>query len=166
MGYLVGVPLLALLAVLQATVFGQFRLLDGAPDLILLAVVAWALTGQKVQAMVFGLAGGLMLDLFSGIPLGATSIALILSAFLVSFTEESFWEAHLLMPLTAVLVTSLIFHAVNLLVLLLMGRLPEINYALTQVILPSVFVNVILALPSAQLAESLEQSLYPPEVGI
>lgn len=166
MGYLVGVPLLAMLAVLQATVFGQFRLLDGAPDLMLLGVVAWALTGQKKQAMVFGLLGGLLLDLFSGIPLGATSIALILAAFLVSFTEESFWEAHLLMPLAAVLVTSLIYHAINLLVLLLLGRLPDLDYALAQVVLPSVFLNVILALPLTQFVESVEQSLYPPEVGI
>ena len=166
MGYLIGIPLLAGLAVLQATLFGQLRLLDGAPDLLLLAVVTWALTGKQRQAMTFGLIGGLFLDLFSGFPLGASALALILVAFLVSLTEGSFWEAHFLMPLSAVLIASLIYHGMNLLVLLLMGRLPDLNFAFTQVILPSVFLNLVLALPVAQLAESLEMSLYPPEVGI
>ncbi|MFP3853973.1 MAG: rod shape-determining protein MreD [Anaerolineales bacterium] len=166
MGYILGVPILGLLTVLQATIFGQFRLLDGAPDLILLATIGWALTGQRVQAMTFGLIGGLLLDLFSGLPLGASSIALVLAAFLVSLIEGRFWEAHLLMPLAAVLGTSIVFHGINLLVMLLLGRLPVLSYALTQVVLPSVFLNVVLALPVAQIAESLESSLYPPEVGI
>jgi rod shape-determining protein MreD len=166
MGYVVGIPLLAALAILQATIFGQFRLLAGAPDLVLLAVVGWSLTGQTRQALTFALVGGLLLDLFSGIPLGASAAGLILATFLVSLSEESFWEAHLLMPLAAVLATSLIFHAFNLLVLFLLGRLPDLSFALSQVILPSLFLNVVLALPAAQLAESLEASLYPPEVGI
>ena len=166
MGFLLGVPLLGLLAVRQATILGQFRLRDGAPDLILLATIGWALTGQRVQAMTFGLIGGLFLDLFSGLPLGSSSIALILAAFLVSLIEGRFWEAHLLMPLAAVLGTSIVFHGINLMVMLLLGRLPDLGYALAQVVLPSIFLNVVLALPVTQIAENLEASLYPPEVGI
>lgn len=166
MAILLGIPLLALLAVLQSTVFGTFRVLDGAPDLVLLAVVGWALTGRARQSMALGLVGGVILDLLSGTPIGANAIGLILIAYLVSLSEGRFWEAHFLMPLAAVLGASLLYHAAAVFVLVLLGRTPDWSYALTRVVLPSVFLNLLLALPVAQAAESLEATLYPPEVGI
>jgi rod shape-determining protein MreD len=166
MAVLLGIPTLALLAVLQSTVLGTFRVLDGAPDLILLAVVAWALTGRARQSMALGLIGGVLLDLLSGTPLGASAIGLILVAYLVSLSEGRFWEVHFLMPLAAVLGASLIYHAAALIVLVLLGRTPDWTYAFTRVVLPSTFLNLLLVLPVAQAAESLEATLYPPEVGI
>ncbi len=166
MAYLIGLPVLLLLAVLQASVLSGMRLLDGAPDLVLLAVVAWALTGQTRQAMVGGLVGGLILDLLSGLPLGATGMILVVIVYLVSLTAGRFWEAHLLMPLTTVLWTSLAYHALTLVVLLLLGRSIDPAFALGRVILPSVFLNLVLALPASQAANSLAQTLYPPEVRI
>lgn len=164
--YLIGIPLLALLSVLQATVFTQVRILDGAPDLVLLAVVAWAITGHSRQAMSLGFIGGVLLDLLSGLPLGVTSLPLILSAYLVSFGEGRFWEVHFLMPLGAVLAASIVYHGVGLGVLFALGRPPELGFALSRVVLPSVVLNLLLALPVAQLTQGLEQRLYPPEVGI
>lgn len=166
MAILLGTPVLALLAILQSTIFGSLRLLDGAPDLILLAVVGWALTGRARQSMALGLIGGALLDLLSGTPIGASAITLILIAYLVSLSEGRFWEAHFLMPLAAVLVASLLYHAGALIVLVLLGRTPDWSYALTRVVLPSTFLNLLLALPVAQATESIEETLYPPEVGI
>lgn len=166
MAYLIGVPSLALLAVLQATVFARYRLLDGAPDLVLLAVVAWALTGRARQSMTLAMIGGLLLDLLSGYPLGVSALSLILVAFLVSLSEGRFWEAHFLMPLAAMLAASLIYHLGDLGMLLVAGRTPDWEFALARVLLPSVFLNLLLVLPVAQAVESLESVLYPPEVGI
>ena len=166
MAYLVGVPLLVILAILQATVLANMRLLDGAPDLILLAVVAWALTGRTRQAMTGGLIGGLLIDLLSGLPLGVTAIVLVVVVYLVSLTVGRFWEAHLLMPLTTVLWSSLLYHGLSLAVLLVLGLSVDPVYALGRVILPSTFLNLLLALPAAQAAGSLGDTLYPPEVQI
>ncbi|HEX9797071.1 MAG TPA: rod shape-determining protein MreD [Anaerolineales bacterium] len=166
MGYLIGIPLLALLAVLQTTVLGRFRLLDGAPDLILLASVAWALTGRSQQAMALALIGGLLLDTLSGYPLGVSSIMLVLVAYLVSLSEVRFWEAHFLMPLAAVLLGSVVYYVGNLGVLAALGRSPDLGLALTRVILPGTFLNLVLALPASQAARAVEATLYPPEVGI
>lgn len=164
--YLLGVPILAALVVLQATVLGQIRVLDGAPDLVLLAVVGWALTGRAKQAMTLALIGGLLLDLLSGLPLGVSALPLILCAYLVGLGKGRFWEAHFLMPLGAVLGASIVYHGVQLGVLFVLGRLPELAFAVSRVVLPSAVLNVLLALPTAQLAQGLEQRLYPPEVGI
>jgi rod shape-determining protein MreD len=116
--------------------------------------------------MIWGLIGGLFLDQLSGIPLGTSAIILILIAYLVSFTEGRFWEANLLMPMGVMIVFSLLYHFLNLLIMWLLGKPIDLSYSLIRVILPSTFLNLILALPASQLIRSLSRSLYPPEVNI
>ena len=166
MAYVLGIPLLILLAIFQSTLLGTFQFLDGRPDLILLAVIGWGLAGGSEEAMVWGLAGGVFLDMVSGIPIGTTSIILILIGTLVSLFEGRIWEANFLMPLGATLAGSLLFHILSLGVILLMGREIDWTYAFTRVILPSTFINLLLALPITQALKSLRSRLYPPEVEI
>jgi rod shape-determining protein MreD len=164
--YLIGVPFLLTLAILQSSVFSQLTLLDGRPDLVLLAVLSWSLVGHHVEAMLLGMIGGLFLDLLSGLPFGSHAIALILVIYLVSFFEGRFWEAHLLMPLSVSLIASLIFHGLEIGTILLMGRSFDVTHVMTRIILPSTFLNLVLAIPASQLAAGLRSRLYPPEVEI
>ena len=166
MATLIGIPLLALLAILQSVIFNDLTLLDGRPDLILLTVVAWGINGRSREAMIWGLLGGLFLDQLSGIPLGTSSIILILIAYLVSFMEGRFWEANFLMPMGVMMIFSLIYHLFNIVIMWLLGKPMDVSFLAVRVILPSTFLNLILALPVSQLIRSLSRSLYPPEVNI
>ena len=166
MAYILGFPLLILLAIFQSTLLGTFQFLEGRPDLILLAVIGWGLAGGSEEAMVWGLAGGVFLDMLSGVPIGTTSIILILIGALVSLFEGRIWEANFLMPLGTTLAGSLLFHILSLGVILLMGREVDWAYAFSRVILPSTFINLLLALPIAQALKGLRIRLYPPEVEI
>ena len=166
MAYILGFPLLILLAIFQSTLLGTFQFLEGRPDLILLAVIGWGLAGGSEEAMVWGLAGGVFLDMLSGVPIGTTSIILILIGTLVSLFEGRIWEANFLMPLGTTLAGSLLFHILSLGVILLMGREVDWTYAFSRVILPSTFINLLLALPIAQALKGLRIRLYPPEVEI
>lgn len=164
MAYLIGIPLLALLAILQSTMFADFGFYEGRPDLVLLAVVGWALTGEGRQAMVWGFIGGIFLDTLSALPLGTSSIALIFVAYLVSLYARRIWEVNLLMPLGVTLVASLLFHSVLLIALLFVGRQVQLEYAYIRVILPSTFINLLLTLPVSQGLAGLQRWLYPPEI--
>lgn len=166
MAYLIGVPLLATLAILQSAVLSGVRLLDGQADLVLLAVVAWGLAERWSEALVWGMIGGLLVDLFSGVPFGTTSVILVVIAYLGSFMEGRFWGAHVFVQMGLVLIASLVYHLYGLAVLLLMGRTVDLSMALTRVLLPSTFLNLLLALPAVQLARSLRATLFPPEVKI
>jgi rod shape-determining protein MreD len=165
-GTLIGIPLLAFLAVLQSTILSHIRLLDGRPDAILLAVVVWSIAGRTNEAMVWGFIGGAFLDLYSGVPFGSTSIALVIVAYLVSFPEGRFWESHVVMPLGVMLVASTIFHLLGIGTLLTIGQPIDFDSALTRVLLPSTFMNLVLVLPALQLANGMVERLFPPEVKI
>ncbi len=164
MTYLVGIPVIAFLVAMQSSLVSHLRLLDGRPDLVLLAVVGWALTGRGREAMVLGFMGGLLLDSYSLVPLGWTASVLVVVAVLVSYSEGRFWGVNPLMQLAAVLVASVLFHLAGILVVLLMGRELDLTLAFSRVVLPSAFLNLLLALPTAQLADALRNSLFPPPV--
>jgi hypothetical protein len=50
--------------------------------------------------------------------------------------------------------------------LLISGHPIDLGLAASRVVLPSLFLNLVFALPAAQLATSLQRSLFPPEVAI
>lgn len=166
MAYAIGLPLMALLAILQSAVATQLRLADGQADLVLVAIVAWALTGRSQEAMVLGLVGGLFLDLLSALPLGSTALALVLVAYAVSLTEGRLWGAHLLTPLGVVFAASLFFSAYTLLASVLVGARVDLTGLASRVVLPGLFLNMLMAVPAAQLASGLRRVLFPPEVEI
>jgi len=166
MVYLIGIPLLAILAILQSVVFNDLTFFDGSPDLILLVVVAWGLIGRSREAMIWGLIGGLFLDQLSGMPLGTTAIILIIIAYLVSFTEGRFWEANFLMPMIVMVFFSFLYYALNMIILWLLGKPLDLTESLIRIILPSAFLNLLLVFPASQLIKSLSRSFYPPEVNI
>jgi rod shape-determining protein MreD len=166
MSYLIGILLLAFLAILQSVVFNDITLLEGRPDLILLPVVAWGIHGRSRDAMIWGLIGGLFLDLLSGLPLGTSAIILIVIAYLVSFTEGRFWEANFLMPMGVMILFSFLYHLLNLMIVWILGKQIDLSYTFVRLILPSVFLNLILALPASQLIKSISNAIYPPEVNI
>lgn len=164
MSYLVGIPAIGVLVVIQSSLVSHLRLLDGRPDLVLLAVVGWALTGRGREAMVLGFIGGLLLDSFSQVPLGWSAAVLVLIAAMISYSEGQFWGVNPLMQLAAVLVASVLFQLAGMLAVLLIGRPIDFGLALSRIVLPSAFLNLLLALPTAQAAEALRNALYPPPV--
>jgi rod shape-determining protein MreD len=166
MAYLISLPILVILTILQSSVFNDLTLLDGRPDLVFLFVVAWGINGRSREAMIFGLLGGLFLDLLSGVPLGITSIILVTTAYLVSFTEGRFWEANFLMPMGVTVGTSIFFHLLSIFILTILGKSIDFDFAILRVMLPSTFLNLLLALPITELVKSFIKSIYPHEVRI
>ncbi len=164
MAYVIGIPLLTLLAILQSVLMGYFELLDGRADLVLVAVVSWSLTRRSEEAMVLGVIGGFALDLLSGLPFGSSALILLIVTFLVSFLEGRFWEAHLLMPLGVMLVASLTYHMLSTFMIMILAQDISFAYVFRRIILPSTFLNVVIALPASQLASALHYRLFPQEV--
>jgi rod shape-determining protein MreD len=164
--FVVGIPFLAVLAALQSGLVGHLRLLDGRPDLVLLAIVSWSLTGRGREGILLGFIGGLFLDSFSEIPLGVSSASLVLIAAMVSYSEGQFWGANPLMQVAAVLSSSALFYAIGLLAIVLAGRQPDLLTALSRIVLPGIFLNLVLALPAIQLGDSLHSTLFPERVAV
>lgn len=166
MGYVVGLPLLAFAAVLQATLLPQLPLFGGTVDLVLLLSLSWTLAGEWRGGPIWALMGGLCLDLLSGGPFGANALGLVVVAYAASLTEGRIWNSHVLLPLAAALVGTVMYHVIYLLTLAVTGYSVSWSLSLTQVTLPTVLLNTFLMLPIYQLMRWLHSVVHPAAVRI
>ena len=135
------------MAMLQASALPSFMPGGIAPDLMLLLVVSWSLLRGARASIPLALAGGLLLDLLSGGPFGAATIALLVAGVIIGLEElnlfrDSFW----LPPLAGGLAT-VIYDGAFLVVLLLSGRPLQPVQTLLQVVLSAVLLNAVLMYP-------------------
>ncbi len=162
--YLVGFPLLILAAVAQSAILARYHFFSGSPDLVLLIVLSWTLTGDSLGGVGWGFLGGLCLDVLSGGPLGATALGLTLAAYFTSLTEGRFWGSHILLPLAVALLGTLGFHLVSLVSLAVTGHLVDWGGSLARVVLPSALLNTCLMLPVYYALRWVHAQVYPAEV--
>lgn len=139
------IPLLTSVALVQTVLLSRVNLWGARPDLMLLVVLVWAVVRGVDEGLVWGFVGGLILDLFSGGPLGATVLAL-LSVVLLAGQP---WGQGLSSPVARLLLPALIgvivYHLVLLFVLGWTGHAVDWAFALLRVAGPSALLNTLLA---------------------
>jgi rod shape-determining protein MreD len=144
--WFLAVPLLALLALLQSTIFRQILFLDGSLDLLLVAVTCWSLL-RPDEGLVWALLAGLFADLYSGGPFGITSIAYLLVAICVGALHGRLWTNSPMAVMAIALFGTVISHLASIAMLILFGHSLEVGYLLTYVTLPTAFLNTICSVP-------------------
>ncbi len=117
---------------------------------MLLVVLAWAVVRGVDEGLMWGFIGGLIVDLLSGGPLGATALALLAVALAGRPWGRGAVTVPVLGPpvISFLLLTFLgvvVYHLVLLFVLAWTGHAVDWRFALTQVVGPSALLNVALA---------------------
>lgn len=110
---LYAMPLILLLAaLLQSTVATRLVIRGVKPDIVLILVVVSALIYGGKAGVLWAFFGGIGLDLFSGGPLGISSLGLMLAALLAGSGHRVLSRYHLLVPLSASALGTLIYGVV------------------------------------------------------
>jgi rod shape-determining protein MreD len=138
------VPLFALIAVVQATLVPLLPTGAAKPDIMLLIVVAWGIVRGGGEAALWGLAGGLFLDLLSGVPFGVQTLGLGAIGLLADLMETNFFRSNVLLPLAAIFVATLLYHILQAAILQTFGYPINWDPFLLSVILPSAIFNTLL----------------------
>jgi rod shape-determining protein MreD len=141
--YLV-LPLLIIIALVQTTLLPIFLPGPVRPDLMLMVVVGWGVVHGNGQAMLWGLGGGLLLDLFSGAPFGLHTFGLGAIGWLADTLQTNFFRSNILIPLATIFVATLLYHIGQAAVMQLLGY--TINWAVYvfNVVLPTAILNTAL----------------------
>ncbi len=161
---LVAIPVLGLAIVLQTSIIERINLLNGAADLVLLIVAAWCLQERSKGTWFWGAAAGLLVGFVSGIPWYIYLAGYLIVVALARVLAHRVWQAPLLAMFTVTL-----FGTMVLLMLAYMERsllvvsLP-FNLSFVQIILPSILLNMLMAIPVHSLVRDLANRLYPAEV--
>jgi len=137
-------PLLAIIALLQATVMPHLVLWGIFPNLSLVFVSSWGLLRGSGEGVIWGFIAGATLDLFSGAPFGTSTLALISVGALSGQAQKSPLHAHVTLPLVTVFVASVLYGFVFLLLRQIGGQTVLWWDTLVRVILPTAALNAVL----------------------
>ncbi len=163
---LISLPVLSLMVMFQTAILSRVHLLHGTVDLILLAVLAWALQERVTSAWFWSLIGGLMIGLFTALPFGALLVCYLTLTALALFLKSRIWKAPILAMFVATFVGTLLIHAVSLGLLIFKGTPLPVLDSLNLVTLPSLILNLLLAAPMYVFMGDLASWLYPKEIEV
>jgi rod shape-determining protein MreD len=162
--YLVGLFLFGILAILQSTIVSTTPLLLGTADLILLFIVAWALQDRVDSSWQWCLIGGIFASLYSALPFGAFIVAYLLCVGIARLIKHRIWKAPFLAMLAAIFISTIVSQLIAFLSRTLLGVSLSLLDVFNLILLPSLLLNLILAIPVFSIMRDLAHWLYPEEL--
>lgn len=156
--YILSVMVLLLMALTESSVLPAALGNNIRPNLVLVAsAVLAALSGRDGFAWALG--GGLMLDLMSSVPLGLTSLSLLVGNAVATVLDRAPIPSRLFRATTWVAIVTVVSHGIILIGLSISGRNVDVGYATTAVILPLMLLNPVLAIPTYVILSSIQGRL-------
>ena len=174
MGRYLSIGVLGLAAALSASFMPQFiafvvALLSnitpvlnnvrGQPSLVLLLVICWSLRSSLADGFFWALVGGIMLDLLSILPLGASSAALVLVVFVVNGVAQQLFRLRIIFLLIVTALATVFIIMYNLFALVLLGNSYDFPSVVRLILIPTMIYNLIAVLPVYAFVRLLQRRL-------
>lgn len=163
MANLIAISSLIVVAILQTTVVVRVNILHGAADLVLITLLAWIIHEQKDSLWRWGILVGGLIGLASALPIWLILIEYMLVVWLIRAIQARVWQAPLLILFSSVFGGTFIINIMDFLFLWVSGVEFNFNEVFNLVILPSLILNVILALPIFAIMGELAKQVFPLE---
>ncbi|PKN99553.1 MAG: hypothetical protein CVU42_07520 [Chloroflexi bacterium HGW-Chloroflexi-4] len=164
MGTLLAFPIIFILILLQTTLFSQVTLLHGSVDLVLLWIAAWSLQKQVRSTWFWAFLAAIAVAYISAMPWFVPVVCYPLATLFAKWVNKRVWQSPLLMMFLVTLVISIVSNGLSYIALAISGVSIPINTGLVQVMIPSVLINLLLALPVFAIVRDTAQWVYPLEV--
>jgi len=161
MAIVIALPILSFLLVLQSAVFSRIVLLKGTADLVLIALIAWAVQKRVKTAWYWCIIGGLLVSYVSALPLGAVFIGYILAVGFALILRQQVWQVPILAMFIATIVGTILVQMVAYASLRISGTGIPFWQSINLILIPSILINTVLAIPFYALFNDLAKWLYP-----
>lgn len=162
--HLVCAFLLVVFYMLQTAIFSQMPLVSGTADLILLFFAACSFQEEVKNSWVWVVIGGFIISAISAMPMYAPLIGYLGVFGISKILQRRVWQAPLLAMFIVTLLGTLFQQFVYVIVLQVNGVPIAWGESLDAVILPSVLLNLIFALPMYALVDDVMGRMSPSEV--
>ncbi|GIV77149.1 rod shape-determining protein MreD [Litorilinea aerophila] len=150
--YYLMIPLLVVAGLFQSSAAPHISIRGIKPDLVLLVVLVGTLLYGHRPGITWAFIGGIILDLFSGGPMGSSSLSLMLAALVAGMGHRTLSRFNLFVPLGACLLGTLVYATAYLSILGLLRSFNLANYylpfwtTLQHVVAPAMLYNATLML--------------------
>lgn len=146
---------------LQVAGISRLPLVHGTADLTLLVLIAWGIHSRSRFAWMWAIVGGAFIGIFSQVNWLAIVIPYFVILVFTQLLHGRFWNSPILAMLLVTIFGTMIAQFATMLVLFFMEIPISFNLAFSEIILPSIFLNLILALPVFFMVRDLSRWIYP-----
>jgi len=161
MDLVIAIPVFILTAMLQVAGISRLPLIHGTADLSLLVLIAWGIHSRSSLAWVWAIIAGIVNVFYSQVNWLAIILPYTVILVITRLFHGRFWNSPILVMLLMTIIGSILVQATTLLVLFFQEIPFNLNQAFSEIMLPSIFLNLILALPVYFLVKDLSFRLYP-----
>jgi len=163
MAILISVPILLLLLILQTTVAGEITLIHGTVDLILLWLAAWGLNSKDKSGYLLAVLAGGLVSYVSALPWYVYLFGYLSVIILARFVYRRLWQSPMLSMFAITLVSSIVLYLLTMIGLRINGTEYPLQISLISVIIPSIFLNLLMAIPIFVIVRDLSGWVYRSE---
>lgn len=146
---------------LQYGAVSRTPLLSGTADLVLLYIAAWSLHQQSKRFWILALIFAAIIGGISINPFFLPVVVYMAVYYAGSFIKGQVWQTPLLAMFLLTFTGTLLLHIGYLGVLFFEGQAFDWRVVLTQITLPSVLLNMLLAIPVHAIVTELVRIVYP-----
>ena len=163
---LVAIPLLGLVVIVQSAIVPEFALLAGYADVLLVLLAAWALQEGVTTALHWALLGSLMISLLSHLPWFIYAAGYVGVVLLARSLQRRVWQVPLLAMFSVTFLGTLVMHLLSFAYLQLLGGSLSFSDAMGLVTLPSLLLNLLIAIPLFGMMRDLARWVFPTPEGV
>jgi cell shape-determining protein MreD len=156
-------PVLGLALMIQIGIISRVYLLSGSADVFLVILVTWSLQSKVRTAWFWALVAGMLVGYVSGLPWYLVLVGYLIIIGLSYLLQQRIWQSLLLEVFIMILLGTMINHVLSIGYLVIIGT--DINFVevLSLITLPSILLNLILAIPIYFLIRDLANWIHPSE---
>lgn len=152
--------LILLFTSVQLAVVSRLPLQHGMADIVLLLIIAWSLNRQAKHFYIPALIAGAVITFISSVPVPGVLVSYMLAAVLTRVLVNRLWEMPIFSMLIITIVATISQHLIYIITSQIRGIPIPLTQSLNQITLPSVFLNVILALPVYLIVQDVQKYVY------
>lgn len=160
------VPLAMFVSVMmvQNTIVTRLNMLYGAADLMMLVLLSWLLQVTEPSQMRWALVAGVLVGVSSALPIWVPILGYLILAGAITFVQRQLWQVPIWLLLISTFVGSFLIYGMESVYLWIAGVPLDLVEVLNIVILPSLVLNMLMALPVYGLVGEVAKTVYPREV--
>jgi len=158
---LIAVPVILIAVIIQMSVISNLPLLGGYGDLPLVMLAAWALQQEVDTAWHWAVAVGIFVGFISGVNWLVFVIGYLTVVFFAKVLQIRVWQAPLLAMFSVTFLGSVFVNLLTYLSLRLAGLSISLLDAFGLLLLPSVLINMLIAIPVYAVMRDLARWVYP-----
>ena len=164
MANLIAFPILIILMILQTSVISRIQLLNGNADIMMVAVITWGFQDRVENQWLWAVIAGLLVSLTSAVPFFIPLITYIIVTWMVRILKGRIWQLPIISLLLITIIGTIILHLLSLVALKFSGIDLVFGEVIQLILIPSIFLNSIFAIPLYWFMKDFSKWVYPLKV--